>query len=72
MWLGHVSVPGGRALLSHLAIYEQIAPGACEGAPACLLAVLQRRDSGGGGGSSQQTSCHGEMVAAKWEMSVRG
>lgn len=50
MWLGHVSVPDGRALLSHLAMYEQIAPVACEGAPACLLAVLQSR---GGGGSSQ-------------------
>jgi len=59
MWLGHVSVPEGRALLSHLAVYEQIALGACEGAPACLLAVLQSR---GGGGSSQQTSSHDEMV----------
>lgn len=61
MWPGHVSVPDGRALLSHLAMDEQIAPGACEGALACLLIVLQSR---GGGGSSQQISCHGKMVAA--------
>lgn len=30
MWLGHVSALDGKALLSHLAVYEQIALGACE------------------------------------------
>lgn len=40
MWLGHVSVPDRRALLPHLATYEQRALGACEGAPVCLLSKV--------------------------------
>lgn len=60
MHLGHVSLPDGRALLSHLAVDEQTAPGACE-ALTCHLDVLWCR--GSGSGSSQQTSCHGEMAA---------
>lgn len=48
---------------------EQIALGACEGGLAWLLAVLQ---GNAGCGSCQLTSCHGEVIAAKWEMSVHG
>lgn len=60
MHLGHVSVPDGRALLSHLAVGEQTAPGACE-VVTCHLDVLWCR--GSDSSSSQQTSSHEEMTA---------